>query len=287
MISDRGFRGNELLDHPGHEIDLLPRQARVGAEEKRLVHDTVRTWKVTGDPHGIGIIVTELDEGWLADKIATEKHAVADPVLVEMSDQLGAGEGRTLLDGDFESEPGAVRLAATIIPREPGGQRFGVTVLLCFGGTGWKPGGGVGRQGEFEYGLESVKTPAQLLPVPFPGLDESGQAADLDASDGGLDIEWLHVVAEVRIDVFVVVTFGEFAELPHEAFAAGVILAGRAPAIAAPVTERLGIGLERGAADDVDRSSLTHGQVVGRVEGLGGQVAEGARRCREVGCRRL
>ena len=80
----------------------------------------------------------------------------------------------------------------------------------------------------------------------------------------------------MAIDVLVVVAFGEFAELPAEAFVAGVVFAGGAPAVAAPIAEAFGVGLERGFADDVDRAAFAHGEVVGRVEGLGGDVTKGA-----------
>ncbi len=72
-----------------------------------------------------------------------------------------------------------------------------------------------------------------------------------------------------------VVAFGEFTELPLEALAASVVFPGRAPAVAAPIAKGLGIRLERRAADDVDGSAFAHGEVMGRVEGLGGDVAEG------------
>jgi len=48
-------------------------------------------------------------------------------------------------------------------------------------------------------------------------------------ADGGLHVRELEVVANVRIDVLVVVSAGELAELPLEALAAGVVFAGSAP----------------------------------------------------------
>src|SRR5205814_6061428 len=69
-----------------------------------------------------------------------------------------------------------------------------------------------------------------------------GEAIDLLQllpADGGLQVERLQVVAEVAVDVLVVVAVGEFAQLPAEALAAGVVLAAGAPAVTAPVAERL------------------------------------------------
>jgi len=134
----------------------------------------------------------------------------------------------------------------------------------------------VGGEGEVDDFFQAVEAPAEPFPVALAGLDEVREAAELDSADGSLGVERLHVEAEVAVDVLVVVAFRQFAELPLEALAAGIVLAGSAPAVAAPVAEALGVGLERGAADDVDRAALTHGQVVRRVEGLGGKVAEGA-----------
>ncbi len=56
-------------------------------------------------------------------------------------------------------------------------------------------------------------------------------------ADGGLEIGDLEVVADVRVDVLVVVAEGKVAVLPLEALAAGVVLAGIAPAVASPVAE--------------------------------------------------
>ena len=43
----------------------------------------------------------------------------------------------------------------------------------------------------------------------------------------------------MRVNVFVVVSEGEIAELPLETLAAGVVFAGIAPAVASPVAEGL------------------------------------------------
>ena len=53
------------------------------------------------------------------------------------------------------------------------------------------------------------------------------------------DVERLQIVAEMGVNVFVVVALRQFAELPVEAFAAGVVLAAGAPAVAAPIAEAL------------------------------------------------
>jgi hypothetical protein len=46
-----------------------------------------------------------LDEGWLADEVTAEEHAVADLVSIEMLREFGAGEWCLRPDGEFEPEP--------------------------------------------------------------------------------------------------------------------------------------------------------------------------------------
>lgn len=81
----------------------------------------------------------------------------------------------------------------------------------------------------------------------------------------------------MAVNILVVVALGQLAELPAEALVAGIILARGAPAVAAPIAEALGVGLERGTADDVDRPTLAHGEVMRRIEGLGGNITKSPR----------
>ena len=124
----------------------------------------------------------------------------------------------------------------------------------------------MGGKCEVHIFFQAVQAAAEVFPIAFAGFDEGRQAAELDAADGGLDVKRLQVIAEMRVDVFVVVAFGQFAELPLEAFVTSVVLAGSTPAVASPVAKAFGISLERGFADDIDGSALTHGEVVGRIE---------------------
>ena len=99
----------EMRQDLHHVIDLLHRQAGIGAEEQGMVHDPVRSRKLAGDSHGGRIITTQLDEDGLANEVAAEQHPVADLPLVEFLREFGAGEGGILPDGDLEAEPRAVR----------------------------------------------------------------------------------------------------------------------------------------------------------------------------------
>src|SRR4051794_31257760 len=93
------------------------------------------------------------------------------------------------------------------------------------------------RQMELEELLEIGQAAAQILPVAPACFAEGGELLNLLPADGCLNVERLQVITEVGVDVLVIVAEGQFAELPAKAFTAGVVLAARAPAIAAPVAE--------------------------------------------------
>ena len=67
--------------------------------------------------------------------------------------------------------------------------------------------------------------------------NKAGQLLQLRHAHRGLHIGEFQVVADVRVGVLVIVAAGQLAELPVETLAAGVVLAGFAPAVAAPVAE--------------------------------------------------
>src|SRR5205814_7041662 len=87
---------------------------------------------------------------------------------------------------------------------------------------------------------------AEERPVPPPRRDEAGELLQLRGEQRTLEIRGLEVVAQVRVRVLVVVALGQLAQLPLEALAAGVVLARHAPAVAAPVAERLHRALQPG-----------------------------------------
>ena len=79
-----------------------------------------------------------------------------------------------------------------------------------------------------------------------------------------------------------IVSLRQLAELPAETFITRVVLARGTPAIASPIAEAFGIGFQRGAADNINRTALAHGEVMRRVEGLGGEVAPSAGEARDI-----
>ena len=131
-------------------------------------------------------------------------------------------------------------------------------------------------QAEFEDIFEVGETSSEDFPVAFASFDEGGKFFELLTADGCLGVERLEVVAEVAVDIFVIVALRQLAELPTEAFAAGVVFAGGAPAVATPVAETLGVSFERWVLDDIHRAPLAHREVVRGVERLGRDVAPDA-----------
>ena len=86
---------------------------------------------------------------------------------------------------------------------------------------------GAGRRLGQEEDVGEVGQPLmQPAEVPPARLDEARELAELRHADGRLHVGELQVVADVRVDVLVVVAVGQLAELPVEALAAGVVGAG-------------------------------------------------------------
>src|ERR1035441_3374042 len=144
----------------------------------------------------------------MPQQVPAEKVARLDTRRLQRIDQFGARERRLGSDGDHEPEPRRVRL------RGRGVQNQVPLVLLQAGG--------------------------QRGVVAFSGGYELIDLAQLGHPNGGLHIGHLEVVADVRIDVFVIVTEGKRAELLGEAFAAGVVFAAGAVAIASPIAKAAG-----------------------------------------------
>ena len=85
-----------------------------------MAHDVVGSFEFADDAESLGVVVLELDESRLANEVASEEHAVAYLMLIQVGGQLGAGEGGPGFDCDFETEPRTVRAAAGGVPSEIG-----------------------------------------------------------------------------------------------------------------------------------------------------------------------
>src|SRR5213080_387733 len=100
-----------------------------------------------------------------------------------------------------------------------------------------------------------------------------GQPNQAGSAAGGLHVGDLQVVAEIGVDVLVIVAGGQVAELPLEALPARVRLPGGAPAVASPVPHRLSRAVEPAAVDD-HAAAFSYRHVVGREERERRHVAE-------------
>ena len=105
------------------------------------------------------------------------------------------------------------------------------------------PGRSLGQNQAVVHRFERSRQVAEVLLAAF---DERRQLFDLGEPQRRLHIGGLQVVSDVRVSVFVIVAARQAAQLPLEALAAGIIFAGFAPAIAAPVAERLDENLQIG-----------------------------------------
>src|SRR5262245_20294567 len=79
----------------------------------------------------------------------------------------------------------------------------------------------------------------------------------------------------MRIDVFMIVTVRQIAELPLKPLATCIFAARLTPAVASPIAERFYEGFEqRGLSEHA--AAFAQGDVVGRIETHGGEIAERA-----------
>ncbi len=190
--------------------------------------------QVTDDP------VLDILVGRLAQQVAGHQLARVDPRLVQERDQVVLGVRRPGADGDRKPEP-----------RRP-----------C-------PGRLVGQ--DQVLGPRTERR-AQEGMVGAPPLDEVGQPGQLHLADRRLHVGGLEVVPQVRVDELVVVPVGQRPELLAEALAARVLAAGLAPAVAAPVADRLHDLLQLGPVGE-HSAALAQRDLVGRVERQRGELA--------------
>ena len=125
--------------------------------------------------------------------------------------------------------------------------------------------------------LQISQTVIEELKVFFPLLDKAGEFFKLGAAYCRLHICCLQVVAKMGVNIFVVISVRKSSMLPCEPPSAGIVLAGCAPAVTAPVAhgqhnlfQELVIG--------IDRSAFARCHVMWWIEAGGGDVAEGPRK---------
>ena len=77
----------------------------------------------------------------------------------------------------------------------------------------------------------------EALPVVATGINEAREFLQLGDTDSSLHVGHFEVVTKMRIDILVVGAIGQFAQLPVESAAAGVVAAWRTPTITTPVAK--------------------------------------------------
>ena len=243
LLDDRGeadrlrhTSAQHLITGGQDMVDHRVREAGVDADEEGVGGDQVGVVQAADDA------VLDVLVGRVAQEVATEEIAGLNAGGFQGADDVGAREARLGADGDHIAEPGGIGLVWRAVQNEL------VSVLL-----------------------ESC---LQAVVVALAGVDELRELAQLGAADGGLHVGDLEVVTDVAVDVFVVVAMGQRAELLAEAFAAGVVLASGAVAVAAPVAKAAGDAGQLVVVGE-HRPALAHGDVVGGVEAEGAKVAEG------------
>src|SRR5260221_1852378 len=226
----------EVLDLSGGVRKHVLGETGVDADPERVVHDDVGVRELARDAE------LASRHGGLAREVAAEEQARADAILVQVGKEIDSIHVAAFPQRDRESEP----------------RRFGAR-------------GGLGKDEEL---LAAAKALLQEAEVAAARGDEGLEPVHLRERTGRLHVGDLQVVADMRVGGFVVVTERQLAQLPAEALAAGVVLAGSAIAIAAPVAEGVDEGFQLGAVGE-DGAAFAHGDVMGGIEAERADVAEG------------
>lgn len=175
------------------------RDAWIDPYPEKAIHHSIGVGEIPDYP------TRDLLMGGLFGEIPAEEHAGGDASLLKVADHLGAREGRGVPDKYGEAEPA----------------RLGVSCFL----------------GQEDVMLISAELTAKVCEVFPPRPDEPAELGELGTADGSLHIGDLEIVSDVGVDVLVVVAEGERAEFLGEPLAAGIVMAGLAPAVPSPVPE--------------------------------------------------
>ena len=218
-------------------IQSLVIDSGINTDEEGVVHNDICVRQIPRNAMGDVLICR------MTQEIATEEVSGLDAVGFQKCGQVVAGKTGLIFHRDDITEPG------------------GIGVLR-----------GPGKDEAVFEGFQHLGEFPEILLAPG---DELIEFPELGAADGGLHVCDLEVVADMAVNVFVVIAVGQGAKLLAEAFPAGVAFPPGAVTIPAPVADGAGdagqVVVIRGHA-----ASFAQGDVMGRVEGKGGEVAEGA-----------
>jgi len=223
----------EFIKLVSNVIKVDVRNARIEANKKGVVHDEIRVCQVTRNAMG------DVQICGMTQEIAAKEVPGLDAVGFQICSDAVTGEPGAFPDCDHVTEP------------------EGIGVLR---GPGQDRAVGIGCQDLSEF-LEI-----------FFALDyELLEFLQLGAADGSLHVRYLEVITDMAVNVFVVITERQGAELLAETFPAGVAFSPGTVTVPAPVTNGAGdagqIVVIRGHA-----APLSQGDVMGGVEGKGGRM---------------
>ena len=227
----------ELIKLFLYVVQMRFRNSGINTDEEGVVHYVIRIRQVPRNAMGDVLICGVTQE------IAAEKVSGLDAVGFQMCGDVVAGEPGAFPDGDHVTKPG------------------GIGVFR-----------GLGQDEKVFVGFKEF---IEFMEVFLAPGDELLEFLELGAADGGLHVRDFEIITDVTVNVFVVIAEGQAAELLAEAFSAGVAFPPGAITIPAPVADGAGdvgqVVVIRGHT-----APLSQGDVMSRVEGKSGKVAEGS-----------
>ena len=183
-------------------IDHFIGHTGVNTHPEGVVHNKVGNLQIAD--HTVIVCAADLVKAGVFGQIAGEQQTGLHIVFLDIAGYRIAVQTAFGTHGNQETEPGRTAVLG----------RFRQNYLVC-------------------NGFQSL---AQAVPVVAAALDEVGELLQLFAADGSLHIGDLQIVAEVAVDILVVIACGQLAVLPVKTVTAEIILTGGADAVTTPVT---------------------------------------------------
>src|SRR5687767_8308387 len=95
----------EVADGLDHVVQHPVGEARICAEKNHLLHDLVGPGKISNHAKRVRAILLQLNQHWLAHKIAAKEHPAGDFVSVEVAREFNLREWRIRFDPQHEPKP--------------------------------------------------------------------------------------------------------------------------------------------------------------------------------------
>jgi hypothetical protein len=229
---------HESIEHSLYMIQSLVIDSGINTDEEGVVHDYICVRQDPRNAMGDVLICG------MAQEIAAEEVSGLDAVGLQKYRQVVAGKTGMIFHRDDVTEPGGI--------------------------------GDVCGPGKDEAVFAGFQNLGKLPEILFAPSDELIEFPELSAADGGLHVCYLEIVADVAVNVFVVIPKWQGAELLDEAFPASVAFPPGAVTIPAPVTDGAG-DASQVVVIGSHAAPFAQSDVMGGVEGKGGEVAVCAR----------